>query len=116
MGDRAVLVVERYDRVRTASGTIERLHQEDAAQALGLPWGGNDKFEQANGGANLRAIAGLLDAGRTVFDPEPARRPPAPAAARDPRCRRGQLGRAREEHVAAASRVRSIRRSPRSTT
>ena len=71
MGDRAVLVVQRYDRVRTASGTIERLHQEDAAQALGLPWGGNDKFEQANEDANLRAIAGLLDAGRSVFDPDP---------------------------------------------
>ena len=37
LGDHAVLIVQRYDRVVTASGAIERVHQEDAAQALGLP-------------------------------------------------------------------------------
>lgn len=44
IGQRFVLVVQRYDRV-TAGDTIDRIHQEDAGQALGLPWGGNEKFE-----------------------------------------------------------------------
>ena len=35
MDDLAVLVVERYDRVRTHAGTLRRVHQEDFAQALG---------------------------------------------------------------------------------
>ena len=64
---RPVLVVERYDRVDDGD-TVRRIHQEDAAQALRLPWGGNDKFEQNNPSATLRGIAGLLDAGRTVFE------------------------------------------------
>lgn len=68
IGSRAVLVVERYDR-RRAGERIERLHQEDAAQALGLPWGGNEKFEFAEPRANLRAVAGLLDTNRTIFNP-----------------------------------------------
>lgn len=58
-GDRLVLVVERYDRVRLGA-EIQRLHQEDAAQALGLPWGGNDKYESVNRRASLRNIARLL--------------------------------------------------------
>lgn len=70
IGDRAVLIVERYDRMRSASGAIERLHQEDAAQALGLPWGAGDKFEANNGSANLAAIGRLLDTRSTVFDAE----------------------------------------------
>jgi len=32
-----VYLVERYDRVRLASGSVERLHQEDFCQALGVP-------------------------------------------------------------------------------
>ena len=36
MGDTAVLVAERYDRTVTSDGTIERLHQEDMCQAVGL--------------------------------------------------------------------------------
>ncbi|MBD3751409.1 MAG: HipA domain-containing protein [Micrococcales bacterium] len=64
---RPVLVVERYDRI-VDGDTVRRIHQEDAAQALRLPWGGNDKFEQNNPSATLRGIAGLLDIGRTVFD------------------------------------------------
>ena len=69
IGTLEVLVIERYDRRRTASGTIERLHQEDSGQALGLPWGGNDKFERQNPASSLRAVAGLLDLGRSVIDP-----------------------------------------------
>lgn len=64
---RPVLVVERYDRI-VDGDTVRRIHQEDAAQALRLPWGGNDKFEQNNPSATLRGIAGLLDTGRTVFE------------------------------------------------
>lgn len=73
-GEQAVLIVERYDRVRAKGGTLSRLHQEDAAQALGLPWGANDKYESVNPQANLRAIARLLDRGRSVFSAEPSDR------------------------------------------
>lgn len=68
IGQRDVLVIERYDR-RRVGDTIDRIHQEDAAQALGLPWGGNEKFEFAEPRANLRAVARLLDTDRTIFDP-----------------------------------------------
>jgi serine/threonine-protein kinase HipA len=64
-----VLVIERYDRRRSASGTIDRLHQEDAGQALGLPWGGNDKFERNNDRSTLAAVAALLDTDRSALDP-----------------------------------------------
>lgn len=44
------LLVERYDRIRDASGTVRRLHQEDFCQALGvLP---ENKYE-AEGGPSL---------------------------------------------------------------
>jgi serine/threonine-protein kinase HipA len=69
IGDLEVLVIERYDRARRPDGEIVRLHQEDAGQALGLPWGGNDKFERHNAASTLRAVAGLLDGGRSVLDP-----------------------------------------------
>lgn len=68
-GERTVLIIERYDRV-IQHDKIQRLHQEDAAQALGLPWGGNDKYESVNPRANLRAIAALLDRGRSIFTTE----------------------------------------------
>ncbi len=64
---RAVLIVERYDRT-VDGGAVRRIHQEDAAQALGLPWGGNEKFENVDERANLRAVAAVLDRDRTVFD------------------------------------------------
>ena len=64
------LVVERYDRA--GAQRDQRLHQEDGAQALGLPWGGNDKFEQVNPQASLRSIARAVDTRGTaltgVFD------------------------------------------------
>ncbi len=63
---RPVLVIERYDRHETLNG-LERIHQEDAGQAIGLPWGGNDKFENVNPAANLRAVAELLDVGRSAL-------------------------------------------------
>lgn len=36
-GAERVAVVQRYDRLQNADGTIRRLHQEDICQALGLP-------------------------------------------------------------------------------
>lgn len=69
LDDLAVLVVERYDRLRTPSGTIDRLHQEDLAQALGLPPAGNHKFERYEPRASLRAVASLLDDKATIFAP-----------------------------------------------
>jgi serine/threonine-protein kinase HipA len=36
MGDTAVLVAERYDRIVGSDGTIHRVHQEDMCQAAGL--------------------------------------------------------------------------------
>ena len=68
IGSHMVLVIERYDRVRRGD-TVTRLHQEDAAQALGLPWNGNAKFESVDARASLASVAGLLDRGRTVFSP-----------------------------------------------
>ena len=36
IGDRRFLLVERYDRVADPQGRIQRLHQEDFCQALGV--------------------------------------------------------------------------------
>ncbi len=66
-GDRLTLVIERYDRIVLPDGTVERIHQEDAAQALGLPWRTDSKFEAVDARASLRNIAGLLTRRRTVF-------------------------------------------------
>jgi serine/threonine-protein kinase HipA len=52
-----VLVVERYDRMVTANGSVTRIHQEDFCQALGLPPA--KKYEQ-DGGPTLARIAGVL--------------------------------------------------------
>jgi serine/threonine-protein kinase HipA len=52
-----VYLVERYDRVRGASGAMERLHQEDFCQALGvLP---EMKYEQ-EGGPGFKACFDLV--------------------------------------------------------
>ncbi|TFD21748.1 type II toxin-antitoxin system HipA family toxin [Cryobacterium sp. TMS1-13-1] len=68
IGSKHVLVIERYDR-RLQGTTVERIHQEDCAQALGLPWGGNAKFERDDERASLRSIASLLDTKRSAFSP-----------------------------------------------
>jgi serine/threonine-protein kinase HipA len=73
-GDIGAVVVERFDRVPLPDGGVGRVHQEDAAQALGLAWGGNAKFEWADQGASLRAIARLLDRHRTINDTGPGDR------------------------------------------
>ena len=54
---RPMLLVERYDRIVHADGTIERIHQEDMCQALGiLP---PHKYEEDHG-PSLRQIARLV--------------------------------------------------------
>lgn len=56
-GDEVVLAVERYDRVRHPDGTVERVHQEDFVQALGID--PETKYE-SDGGPGIRSCAGLL--------------------------------------------------------
>ncbi len=53
----AAIVVERYDRIRTADGRVLRLHQEDMCQALSVP---PDRKYASDGGPSATAIAGLL--------------------------------------------------------
>ena len=65
---RHVLVIERYDR-EIIDGAVQRIHQEDFAQASNLPWTGDDKFEQNNDHASLRHLAQLLDSRRSIFSP-----------------------------------------------
>ncbi|WP_425485466.1 HipA domain-containing protein [Arthrobacter wenxiniae] len=43
-GDRLVLIIERCDR-NIPGDKVARIHQEDAAQALSLPWNSDAKFE-----------------------------------------------------------------------
>jgi serine/threonine-protein kinase HipA len=64
------LIVSRFDRVAEASA-VDRVHQEDACQALGRDPEANDrkgKYE-SSGGPALREIAELLD--RHAADPLP---------------------------------------------
>jgi len=62
VGERPVLAVARYDRNVDVHGNVQRLHQEDFCQALGLlpTW----KYEDT-GGPGLRRLAEIL----TVVDP-----------------------------------------------
>lgn len=55
--DRSVLVVERYDRVISADGSVRRIHQEDFCQALGMP---SDRKYQEDGGPALATIVRVL--------------------------------------------------------
>jgi serine/threonine-protein kinase HipA len=56
---RRLLVVERYDRVIGPDGRVDRLHQEDFCQALGIH---PDKKYQGDGGPSLLALGQLLQA------------------------------------------------------
>jgi serine/threonine-protein kinase HipA len=53
---REFLLIERYDRGRTADG-IERLHQEDFCQALGIP---SERKYQSEGGPGLSDCFALV--------------------------------------------------------
>lgn len=61
-GDFIVLVSRRYDRRISPQGSIERVHQEDACQALSImtipP---ARKYQQHSPSLSLRAISNLLD-------------------------------------------------------
>jgi serine/threonine-protein kinase HipA len=52
-----VLVIERYDRIRNADGSIARLHQQDFCQALGIM---PDNKYQADGGPGFRDMAKMV--------------------------------------------------------
>jgi serine/threonine-protein kinase HipA len=54
---RRLIIVERYDRIVRADGTVARVHQEDFCQATGIP---PEKKYEEDGGPTLRRIAGIL--------------------------------------------------------
>lgn len=54
---RSCLVVERYDRASGSDGRIERIHQEDACQALGIM---PERKYQADGGPGFPELSRLL--------------------------------------------------------
>ncbi len=64
---RSALVIERYDRMVRADGTISKVHQEDAAQALGIPWGDDSKFENVDQRSSLINVSGLLHRRKRLF-------------------------------------------------
>jgi len=56
---RLLLVVQRYDRTIHDDGTVDRIHQEDFCQALGVS--PQKKYEE-EGGPSLRRVAATLQA------------------------------------------------------
>ncbi len=52
------LVVERYDREASIDGPVQRIHQEDFNQALGLQ--GDEKYQRYGGKASLARVARVL--------------------------------------------------------
>jgi serine/threonine-protein kinase HipA len=65
IGNRKLLVVERYDRILHPDGTVDRIHQEDLCQATGVP---PEKKYEEHGGPSLRRIAQVLQAAATPGD------------------------------------------------
>ena len=59
ISERKLIVVDRYDRVVHADGTVQRLHQEDFCQATGLS--PDNKYEE-DGGPSLTRVAEILQA------------------------------------------------------
>ena len=57
VGDTECLLVERYDREAHAGGVVDRLHQEDFCQALGVP---TARKYQAEGGPTLADCFALV--------------------------------------------------------
>ncbi|MBK7669927.1 MAG: type II toxin-antitoxin system HipA family toxin [bacterium] len=55
-----ILVASRYDRRVTAAGVVQRVHQEDFCQALGLP--SESKYEN-EGGPSLSQLFGVIARG-----------------------------------------------------
>jgi serine/threonine-protein kinase HipA len=68
-GGDPVLVSERFDRRVLENGSVERIHQEDACQALSvLTTVMARKYERHSPQLNLRAIARLLDQWGTPYE------------------------------------------------
>lgn len=63
VGGRSFLLVERYDRETSAEGHVQRLHQEDFCQALGVP---PERKYASEGGPNFRACFDLVRQACTV--------------------------------------------------
>ena len=63
IGDTECILVERFDRTQNRDGAIQRLHQEDACQAIGVDPEINNRQGkyQEFGGPSLAGIARLLE-------------------------------------------------------
>lgn len=57
IASRKLIVIERYDRVVNSDGSVERIHQEDFCQAMGIS--PETKYEE-DGGPSLRRVADIL--------------------------------------------------------
>jgi serine/threonine-protein kinase HipA len=68
IGDRDVLIVERYDRTVGSDGDVDRVHQETACQALAVPVAATARKYQESGGPSLQAVAAVV---RRWAGPEP---------------------------------------------
>lgn len=58
VGDRSGILIQRYDRRRLDDTTIERVHQEDGCQVLGLE--PSEKYQRGDGPPSLRAFADAI--------------------------------------------------------
>ncbi len=56
---RRLIVIERYDRIIDATGSVQRIHQEDFCQAIGII---PDKKYEEDGGPSLRQVAEIVQA------------------------------------------------------
>jgi serine/threonine-protein kinase HipA len=57
VADRSYLIIQRYDRIRGKDGRLTRLHQEDFAQALGVP---SQRKYSSDGGPTFRDSFALV--------------------------------------------------------
>ncbi|GAA3521456.1 type II toxin-antitoxin system HipA family toxin [Aeromicrobium panaciterrae] len=64
-GDTRAVVVQRFDRIQSATGTWSRLHQEDMCQALGVR--PSRKYE-SQGGPGAAVVAQLINEHSTARD------------------------------------------------
>jgi serine/threonine-protein kinase HipA len=68
-GGQFAIVVSRYDRIVDAEGRIQRIHQEDGAQALGINTDDpNRKFQYSRSLPSLQKLAEVLRAGGSEPD------------------------------------------------
>jgi serine/threonine-protein kinase HipA len=68
-GGQLAIVVSRYDRLVDAEGRIQRIHQEDGAQALGINTDDlNRKFQYSRSLPSLQKLADVLRAGGSEPD------------------------------------------------